>query len=269
MLLFANAKINIGLNITSKRPDGFHNLETCFFPVGLSDIIEFKECNDKPRFSNTGIVLPDSAEDNLCIKAWKLLKTVFNIPPVEIHLHKQIPVGAGLGGGSSDAAFMLKGLNSEFKIGLSDSDLEKFAVELGSDCAFFIHNRPAFAKGKGELLEAVSIDLSAFKVVLINPGIHISTAEAYSSVTPCVPDKSIAEYLKLSPSKWQDNIVNDFEKGIFSAYPEIREIKEYLIASGAHYSAMSGSGSTVFGLFEKEIPEAVKEKFHKMFVWWN
>ncbi|MBN1118311.1 MAG: 4-(cytidine 5'-diphospho)-2-C-methyl-D-erythritol kinase [Bacteroidales bacterium] len=266
MILFPNAKINLGLNVLSRRDDGFHNIESCFLPVKISDVLEFVETNQETSFYSSGISIPGESSENLCVKAWELLYKECKIPRVKIHLHKIIPIGAGLGGGSSDAAFMLKGLNEYFKLGLPDKKLESLAAQLGSDCAFFIRNKPTLATGRGEILESLSLNLDAFKIVLVNPGIHVSTAEAYSGLTPCIPGKRISDILNLPISKWQELLVNDFEKTVTVKHPKIKLIKEVLLKLGAVYSAMTGSGSTVFGIFEK-VPENLESAFKDTFVW--
>lgn len=254
MICFPNAKINLGLHITSKRKDGFHEIETCMYPIPLFDALEIIIDQKKNSFNTSGISIPGNQKDNLILKAYQLLKKDFpNLPAVNVHLHKNIPIGAGLGGGSADGAFALNLMNNLFDLILDDFFLEEYAAVLGSDCPFFIENKPKIAKGRGEILEEVSLDLKGTHVVLINPGIHIGTKEAYAGVTPSIPSESIEEILK-DKSRWKENLKNDFEPSILSAYPEIQAIKETLYSSGAFYSSMSGSGSSVFGLFEKEIP---------------
>jgi 4-diphosphocytidyl-2-C-methyl-D-erythritol kinase len=267
MILFPNAKINLGLNIVAKRPDGFHNIETCFIPIEICDILEFVEHNKKPAITITGIDVPGNPTENICLKAWELLHANYNIASVKIHLHKNIPVGAGLGGGSADAAFMIKGLNDFFKLGLTIDQLEEYASKLGSDCAFFIRNTPAFAEGRGEILTPVKIDIRNYKIILVNPGIHVSTREAYSLVNPKRPLNQLMEFLEKPLTTWQHAIINDFEEGVFSKYPEIAEIKKFLIQQGAVYASMSGSGSSVYGIFRDTIPVRVKDHFKNMFVW--
>lgn len=255
MICFPNAKINLGLHITSKRKDGFHEIETCMYPIPLFDALEIIIDQKKTSFNTSGISIPGNQKDNLILKAYQLLKKDFpNLPAVNVHLHKNIPIGAGLGGGSADGAFALTLMNNLFDLILDDFFLEEYAAVLGSDCPFFIENTPKIAKGRGEILEEVSLDLKGIHLVLINPGIHIGTKEAYAGVMPSIPSESIEEVLK-DKSRWKENLKNDFEPSILSAYPEIQTIKETLYSSGAFYASMSGSGSSVFGLFEKEIPE--------------
>ena len=267
MIVYPNAKINLGLNIIEKRPDGFHNIESCFLPIDLCDILEVVESDTNTYFSSTGIPIPGNSDTNLCVMAWQRLKENYTIPNVSIRLHKQIPIGAGLGGGSADGAFMLKALNELFDLKLSIDVLEKYAAQLGSDCAFFIKNKPALAQGRGDLLSEIPLNLKDHKIVLINPGIHIGTAEAYSGITPQKPVQKITEILNRSMNTWQSDLKNDFEDHIFSNHPEIVRIKAELKNIGAIYTAMSGSGSTVFGIFkQKSIAELPKE-FDGYFTW--
>ena len=251
MIVFPNCKINLGLHILGKREDGFHNLETVFYPVPFKDALELiPSTNTDIEFTGTGLAVDGNAADNLCVKAYHLLKKDFReIPAVKIHLHKAIPLGAGLGGGSADAAFMLKLLNEKFKLNLSTDQLINYAQQLGSDCPFYIINKPCFATGRGEVLEEITVDLSAYKMVLINPGIHINTGWAFSNITPALPVKSIKEIIQQPISSWKHELKNDFETAVFTAHPAIKEIKEKLYSQGAIYAAMSGSGSTVFGFF--------------------
>lgn len=252
MIVFPNCKINLGLHISGKREDGFHNLETVFYPVPFKDALELiPSTNTEIEFTGTGLAVDVDAADNLCVKAYHLLKKDFpEIPAVKIHLHKAIPLGAGLGGGSADAAFMLKLLNEKFHLNLSTDQLINYALQLGSDCPFFIINNPCFATGRGEVLEQTALNLSAYKIVLINPGIHINTGWAFSNITPAPPVKSIKEIILQPINTWKAELKNDFETAVFTAHPAIKEIKETLYAQGAIYAAMSGSGSTVFGIFE-------------------
>lgn len=252
MISFANAKINIGLSITEKRSDGYHNIETIFYPVQLYDVIEFNT-SETYYFEAFGIQIPADG-DNLCTKAYQLLKADFPaMEPVSIKLLKNIPVGAGLGGGSSDAAFVLKGLNEINKLNLSSERLQEYATRLGADCAFFIENKPLFAEGIGADFSMVDVDLSDYYIVIVKPDIHISTAEAYSSITPQIPQVDLKRAVQLPIQEWKFHITNDFELGIFEKYPLIRKIKQKLYEKGALYAAMSGSGSAVFGIFGEKI----------------
>jgi 4-diphosphocytidyl-2-C-methyl-D-erythritol kinase len=254
MLSFPNCKINLGLHILGKREDGFHNLETVFYPVAFRDALELLPTTNSDteiEFTGTGMAVDGNTADNLCIKAYHLLKKDFpQLPAVKIHLHKTIPMGAGLGGGSADASFMLKMLNDKFKLNLSTLQLLNYGLQLGSDCPFFIINKPCFATGRGEILEEIKVDLSAYKIVLINPGIHVNTGWAFSNITPALPKKSIKEIVQQPINTWKDELKNDFETPVFAAHTQVKEIKESLYQQGAIYAAMSGSGSTVFGIFE-------------------
>ena len=249
MISFANAKINIGLLITDKREDGYHNIETIFYPVKLYDVVETR-IQDEFSFQCHGITIPKDGI-NLCEKAYQLLKKDYNIPSVGIDLLKNIPIGAGLGGGSSDAAFVLKALNQLFELNLGIQQLETYALKLGADCPFFIQNKPVFASGIGADFEEVEFDLSSYYIVLINPGIHISTQEAYANVHAQSPSLDLKRAIRLPIQEWKYNIINDFELGIFQKYPIIEKLKNAFYEKGALYAAMSGSGSTVYGIFEK------------------
>ena len=255
MVAFPNCKINIGLRIIEKRPDGFHNLETIFYPVGWKDAVEIiskPEGSSMVSWSQSGIVIPGDAQDNLCIKAYHLLQADFpEIPPVNMHLLKAIPMGAGLGGGSADAAFVLQLLNTKYSLGLTNKQLIEYALKLGSDCPFFIINKPCFATGRGEILEEISLDLSAYKILLVNPGIHINTGWAFSKLDPKKPATSLSELVTLPIHQWQPHILNDFENPVMEAHPELTEIKEALLNNGAVYATMSGSGSSFYGIFPK------------------
>jgi len=272
MICFPNAKINIGLFITEKRADGFHNLESIFVPIALSDILEFVETidNELYTFVNTGLAIDGDTDNNLVIKAYKLLQATYKLPPLAIHLHKIIPFGAGLGGGSADAAFMLSALNEHFTLNLSKSELKNFAQKIGSDCSFFIENKSCLATGRGEILKPIDLQLSNYKIILVQPNVHVSTKEAYSKVIPEKREISLENEIIKPISEWKYLITNDFEKSIFEIYPEIQEIKNEFYKNGALYSSMSGSGSSVFGIFDNEFNsnELVKyfEEKHP-FVW--
>jgi len=269
MLLFPNAKINIGLSITEKRSDGYHNLQTVFYPIGLCDLLEFVE---DPGLSKgqlnlvlTGIRVEGETMNNLCAKAYSLLHNDYDLPGLSVYLHKVIPIGAGLGGGSSDAAFMLKGLNDHFSLAIPDEKIEKYASSLGSDCAFFTRNHPVAAYEKGDAFRNIQLTLDDYFIMLVQPRIHVSTSEAYSQVIPGIPGKSPEMIVQLPVNEWKNELKNDFEKSIFRLYPEIGMIKEKLYALGALYASMSGSGSSVFGIF-REMP-MVPEEFNKYFNW--
>jgi 4-diphosphocytidyl-2-C-methyl-D-erythritol kinase len=268
MIFFPNAKINIGLNIVRKRADGYHELETLFFPIGIKDALEFVENNTgRLNLSTSGIVVDVPAEQNIVVKAYRLLANHFNLPGIDIHLHKVIPFGAGLGGGSSDAAFMLKALNRHFDLKLDNETLKGFALQLGADCSFFIENRPAFATGIGEQLEPVDINLSGYHLLLVKPPFGVGTKEAYSKVIPSVPEDNLKSIFHLDIAQWLGKVKNDFEPSVFELYPQIGDIKKAMLESGAIYASMSGSGSSVFGIFRKE-PEVDFRLFpEETFVW--
>jgi len=265
MIGFPNCKINLGLNILNKRPDGFHDLSTLFYPLKWSDCLEIiPATNGHTTFSSTGLPIPPDGNPNICERAYSLLQKAYKLAPVNIHLHKVVPMGAGLGGGSSDGAFTLKMLNELFQIGLSVNNLKEFAAQLGSDCPFFIENTPSMAAGRGELLIPVSFSLKGSQIVVVNPGIHVGTREAFAGITPVVPSVQIPDAIALPREKWKDVLINDFEKGIFNNHPEIAQIKDKLYEMGAYYAAMSGSGSSVFGLFDQDArpdPEKVFPQF--------
>jgi 4-diphosphocytidyl-2-C-methyl-D-erythritol kinase len=258
VIVFPNSKINLGLNILRKRSDGYHDLETVFYPIPLTDILEIienKHPEDSPRmpFTISGFSVPGVPASNICAKAYKLLKRDFpKLPFIQMHLHKGVPLGAGLGGGSADAAFVLKLLNDIFSLNISGKELIDYAAELGSDCPFFIINKPCFATGRGEILEEITLDLSAYKFVIVNPGIHINTGDTFVKLKPAIPEKSIREIIAQPIETWKYQLQNDFEKVVFKQYREIVDIKDTLYRIGAIYSSMSGSGSTVYGIFKKE-----------------
>jgi 4-diphosphocytidyl-2-C-methyl-D-erythritol kinase len=247
MILFPNAKINLGLRILRKREDGFHDIESIMIPVPIHDIIELSVSTEF-SYKQTGIDIPSDGSLGLVERAYMLMKNKYGIGPVAIHLRKQIPIGAGLGGGSSDAAFTLKGLNEWFDLGLPTETLEHLAAELGSDCPFFIANQPALATGRGEQLHPMNVNLTGLFIAIYNPGIHVSTASAYGTIVPN-PTNSIAHQIK-ALHEWQAYYVNDFEKPVTLVHPEISLGIEYLIQEGAIYAAMSGSGSSYLGIFE-------------------
>ncbi len=252
MLTFPNAKINIGLRITEKRPDGYHNLESLFYPVkGLYDCLEIGEAKEL-TFENTGLHIDAPKEKNLCVKAWHLMNEYYSIAPVRIHLHKVIPFGAGLGGGSADAAFVLTALNEFFSLNITIEELEKLALQLGSDCPFFIQNQPKFVAGRGEIFIPTSIDLTGYYIVLANPHIHVSTAQAYAGVKPYNREQSLFQEIHSNPRNWRGIVENDFEQSVFALHPAIEALKNKMYATGAVYAAMSGSGSTVYGIFEEK-----------------
>ncbi|WP_031528900.1 4-(cytidine 5'-diphospho)-2-C-methyl-D-erythritol kinase [Dyadobacter crusticola] len=251
MLVFPNAKINIGLNIVEKRPDGFHNIESCFYPVGWKDALEITR-SESFSAEFDGISIPGNEADNICVKAYQQLAADYDLPPVKIHLLKGIPIGAGLGGGSADAAFTIKALNEFFDLNISFEKQLSYARRLGSDCAFFILNQPAYCFGKGDEFEPIDIKLKGKWIVLVNPGIHISTVEAYSGIKPQRSDADLRSLLSKPIGTWKDHVKNDFEATLFPKYALLSEIKEELYKQGALYASMSGSGSTIFGIFEQE-----------------
>lgn len=265
MVSFPHCKINLGLHIINKRPDGFHNIATCFYPVPWTDVLEIIPA---PSFSfaNTGIVVGGKEEDNLCVCAYQLLQRDFDLPPVTMHLHKIVPMGAGLGGGSSDAAHTLRVLNHIFDLGLPMDKLRHYAAQLGSDCTFFIGQQAMIGTGRGEMMEEVNISLAGKFLVIVKPEIQISTAEAYRYVVPCNRSIGLRELLEGERlESWRHTLVNDFEASIFEKYPLIKEIKGTLYENGAVYAAMSGSGSSVFGIFNRSID--LKKLFGNVTYW--
>jgi 4-diphosphocytidyl-2-C-methyl-D-erythritol kinase len=255
VVVFPNCKINLGLNVIQRREDGFHNIETVFYPVAWQDGLEIMSTLDAAgniQFSASGQTITGETEANLCIRAYQLLKQDFpQLPAIKMHLHKTIPIGAGLGGGSGDGAFTLRLLDKLFTLGLPKERLMQYALDLGSDCPFFIFNQPCFATSRGEVLEAIELDLSAYKLIIVSPGIHINTAQAFSMVNPVSPSKSIKQIAQQPLETWGRELKNDFEQTVFEQYPEIRKIKDDLYKAGALYAAMSGTGSTVYGIFPK------------------
>ena len=267
MLVFPNCKINIGLNILDKRADGYHNLETIFYPLPLQDIIEIiPQTNGSiispVQFTSSGITIDGSQQQNLCVQAYHLLKKRFtSIPNIQMHLHKAIPMGAGLGGGSADAAFTLQLLNNKFQLHLTNTQLMDFAIQLGSDCPFFIQNTPSYATSRGEVLTPIQLSLKGYTIIIVNPSIHVPTGWAFAALANLRNNKirsnkqPLLQAINLPIIEWKNNIENDFELPIFNQYPAIQTIKETLYQSGALYAAMSGSGSSVFGIFKnKQVP---------------
>ncbi|MEJ6735929.1 MAG: 4-(cytidine 5'-diphospho)-2-C-methyl-D-erythritol kinase [Flavobacteriales bacterium] len=252
MLVFPNAKINIGLCVVEKRADGFHNIESIFYPVfDLFDVLEVVESKEL-SFTSSGIEIPGSSTSNLCVQAFQLVKSDFDIPFVTIHLHKVIPIGAGLGGGSADAAFMLKALNELFKLNLTVDQLINYARELGSDCAFFIENKPVYAFNKGDEFENIELDLTPYQLKIEYPNIHIGTKEAYSGIVPLSSKQCLKDIISKPIEEWKSFIENDFEKSVFPSHPSIENVKKKMYADGAVFASMTGSGSAVFGLFENK-----------------
>jgi 4-diphosphocytidyl-2-C-methyl-D-erythritol kinase len=255
MIVFPNCKINLGLHILQKRADGFHDLETIFYPVALQDALEIVQnpsASPTIQFNTSGLRIDSLPSENICFKAYQLLKEGFpELAAVQMHLHKVIPTGAGLGGGSSDGAFTLLLLNKKFNLGLSEDQLIDYALKLGSDCPFFIKNKPCYATGRGERLEEVELNLSPYKIVLVNPQIHIDTGKAFSKIGPSNQRTSIKEVIQEPIEKWKELLKNDFEEVIFAEHQEVKSIKETLYSQGAVYASMTGSGSSVYGLFNK------------------
>ena len=251
MIYFPHAKINLGLQVIEKRKDGFHNIVSGLYPIGWCDILEIIE---KPQlsFRATGLDIPGDEEHNLCLKAYRRLKQQFDIPPVYIHLHKVVPIGAGLGGGSADAAFTLKGLNQIFSLGIPQTQLKKIAAELGSDCPFFIDGHPSLATGVGDQLDEIEVSVPGEYLVVITPPVQVNTGLAYSMLTPKKPDINLKRALTKPGDGWSGSIKNDFEGPIFDSHPVIQKAKEILLDQGANYASMSGSGSSVFGFFDED-----------------
>lgn len=297
MISFPNCKINIGLNVISKRSDGFHDIETVFYPVNLQDALEIRLMKPldpgtirkrieshmligldsvfpvgKKRYADipccslrmTGNEVECADMDNLVVKAYTMLLEDFDLPAIDIELHKHIPSGAGLGGGSADGSFMITLLNRRFNLRMKDSMMERYAARLGSDCAFFIKNKPAFAEGRGEKLSQIDLSLSGYVLLIVKPDVFVSTAEAYAGVTPKCPEISLRESVKRPVSEWKDLICNDFEESVFARHPQLAQIKQKLYDLGAEYAAMSGSGSAMYGIFRKSLDKP-SEHFPGMF----
>jgi 4-diphosphocytidyl-2-C-methyl-D-erythritol kinase len=262
MICFPNAKINIGLHITGKRSDGYHTIETVFYPVPMTDALEAVR-SEKTSFTQTGIKIESSPEDNLVMKAYELISKKRKIPPLDLYLKKAIPAGAGLGGGSADAAFTLKLLNELCECNISESELEKIAASIGADCPFFIYNKPVIATGTGNIFKPSDISLNGYIIYVIKPPVGVSTKEAYSNVKPQKPEFSLEKLSAFPITEWKNVLNNDFESSVFEKYPVIGDIKEKLYSMGADYAAMSGSGSAVFGLFKNTISPT----FPGCFVW--
>ncbi|MEA3503575.1 MAG: 4-(cytidine 5'-diphospho)-2-C-methyl-D-erythritol kinase [Bacteroidota bacterium] len=267
MIIFPGSKINIGLEIINKRDDGFHDLETVFYPLPWSDIIEGVVAeHDTVTFS--GLHIDGDIDDNLIVRAVNILRNDYDFEKVHLHLHKVVPMGAGLGGGSADAAATLLLLNSLFQLALSSDVMEEYARKLGSDCAFFIRNKPVFACGKGDVFTDVSLNLSGWKILVIKPKVHVGTEEAYAGVVPKKSGNSLVESVNKPVNQWNDLVKNDFEQSVFKKYPEIESIKKYLKETGADYTAMSGSGASVYGLFSSE-KEIQQPEMDNIISWWG
>ncbi|MFV0554937.1 MAG: 4-(cytidine 5'-diphospho)-2-C-methyl-D-erythritol kinase, partial [Mangrovibacterium sp.] len=255
-----------GLLVTAKRADNYHNIETIFYPVGMQDVLEFV-VSDEFQFTLSGIPIEHDIDDNIVVKAYRLLQAGYDLPPLHIHLHKNIPSGAGLGGGSADAAFMLTSLNEHFKLNISKEKLHNYALQLGSDCPFFIDPVPSEAKGRGELLTPIELNLEGYHLVVVKPPVHVSTALAYRHMLPKEPETPLADLIKLPVEEWQGKITNQFEDFVFDELPEVAEIKAKLYELGASFALMSGSGSAVYGLFKEKV--SVEAVFPEKYCVWE
>jgi 4-diphosphocytidyl-2-C-methyl-D-erythritol kinase len=264
MIVFPNAKINIGINIIARRADGYHDIETIFYPLPIYDALEALP-GDELTFESSGLEIPGRIEDNLCIKGYHLIKKDHDLPPLNIHLLKHIPIGAGLGGGSANAAFFIKLVNQLFNLGLSTQNMLNYARQLGADCAFFIENKPLFAFEKGDQFESIKLDLSKYKIVLVMPPVHVSTSEAYRGVRPAPVKESLYDLIAEPIKEWKHFIKNDFEESVFKNHPEIRGVKAALYDAGALYASMSGSGASVFGIFDNKPDLSELEKTNQVF----
>ncbi len=256
MLTFPTAKINIGLQVTERRPDGYHNLDTVFYPIPINDALEVivaEGADYDCRLHISGITIEGDTDKNLVVRAYRLLAADYTLPSVDIYLHKHIPTGAGLGGGSADASYMLRLLNEMFELGITTEKLEAYAAQLGADCPFFITGKPVYATGIGNDFHPIDLDLGGWYIVVVKPDVFVSTKEAYSMVKPEKPAVTLDKKIVHPITEWKDTISNDFEKGIFTLHPELASIKAKLYELGATYAAMSGSGSALFGLFEASI----------------
>ncbi len=265
MIVFPNAKINLGLSVIEKRDDGFHNIETVFYPLPMRDALEMiKSPDGRQSFSSSGIEIPGNPQQNLCLKAWRLLQDEFKLPAVKIHLHKIIPLGAGLGGGSADAAFMIKLVNQQFELNLSVLQMLNYAGKIGADCPFFIENKPSFAHQKGDCFSAVQASLSGYFAIVVKPEVHLSTATAYAGIKPKRALFPVHEIIKTPIENWQNFLKNDFEEITLKKHPVIASIKSELCKSGAVYASMTGSGSAVYGIFDKktDLQNLFKEHFY-------
>lgn len=265
MITFPNAKINLGLDIVEKRADGYHNLESLFYPIPINDMLEITKCDDEFEFTMYNAKFDGDNNDNLVVKAYNILAADHTMPKVKISLYKNIPTGAGMGGGSADAAFTLKMLNEIAELKLSDEQLEEYAAKIGADCAFFIKNIPAFATGIGNILTPAECSLKGYYIAVVKPVIHVSTKEAYSLISPAYPERPLKDIIKRPVEEWKEDMKNDFEKSIFAKHPSVAGIKEDLYSLGAVYASMSGSGSAFFGIFkEKPNKETLEQKFPRM-----
>lgn len=267
MILFPNCKINIGLDVIRRRPDGYHDIETVMYPVhGICDSLEIiRGTGAEAELTTSGLPADCGPEDNLVMKAYRLMQVEYGIGRVKMHLHKNIPTGAGLGGGSSDAAFAIKALDSIFGLGLSPEEMESLCARLGSDVPFFIRNTPRFCSGRGEIMTPAAVNLAGKYLAVVKPDIHISTAEAYAGITPSAPDAGLGESVAAAVEKWPGLIENAFEKTVFDKYPQIGLLKKSLYSCGAVYSSMTGSGSAVYGIFNKK-PSCISTIYENVFI---
>ena len=270
MIVRPNAKINIGLNIVEKRADGFHNLESLMVPFGLTDELKLTENKrhgaKKFELVIDGLPVDGSLDTNLVSRAYHLINADYNLPPVRVVLKKQIPMGAGLGGGSADGAFTITALNKMFDLKLSVEAMQRYAAMLGSDCALFVQNKPAFATSRGEILKPVNINLKGYSILIVKPDVHVNTAQAYKLLTPHRPEIPITDLLDKKPEEWRGKMVNDFEEPIFKMHPILNDIKTTMYSAGAAYASMSGSGSAIYGLFAGK-PDVGKFRFENCFFW--
>ena len=273
MIVFPCAKINLGLNIVSKREDGYHNLETVFYPIPLYDALEIKYMDEKFPSDTacdlkvTGNVVDCDEQKNLVVKAYHILAADYQLPRIHTHLYKHIPSQAGLGGGSSDAAFMIRLLDERFRLNIGNPEMERYAARLGADCAFFIEAEPAYAEGIGDVLmpaDGPDGNLQGYYLCVVKPDVAVSTKEAYSAITPKKPAKSCRDIVRQPIETWKEELVNDFEEPIFKMHPELEAIKQKLYDQGAAYASMSGSGSALYGIFKEE-PKGIEEQFDSMF----
>lgn len=268
MVVFPNCKINLGLHVVRKREDGYHNLETIFYPLPLRDALEMvkretenpdkpeqavKRETENPAIHLSGLPVHGKPEDNLCIKAYNLLKKDHpQLIDVDMYLHKAIPMGAGLGGGSADGAFALQLLNDKFQLNITREKLLDYSLQLGSDCPFFIINKPCFATGRGEVLQSIQLDLSAYSFLVVHPGVHVNTGWAFSQLTPAPSPQPLQEIIQQPIANWRNALKNDFEAPVCRQHPHLQAIKDKLYEAGALYASMTGSGSCFFGIFNKE-----------------
>ncbi|MEX2235555.1 MAG: 4-(cytidine 5'-diphospho)-2-C-methyl-D-erythritol kinase [Cyclobacteriaceae bacterium] len=265
MVSFPSCKINLGLNIISKRPDGYHNITTCFYPVQWNDVLDIVPAKSF-SFSQSGIPVSGAAADNLCVRAYEILKKIYGLKPVAIHLHKIIPIGAGLGGGSSDGAYTLRTLNGIFDLALSGEKLKEYAAQLGSDCAFFIENKAMIGTGRGEILSDVAVSLKGKYLVIVKPEVHISTARAFAGITPRNRTTDLRQILEHHPiGEWKELLGNDFEAVLFKQFPLVEALHQKMYALGASYASLTGSGSAVFGIFKNEVD--LKKEFDSLVYW--